>query len=487
MPKAATAHKSGPRVRVSKASEVKKPRRRRITFPDYHSALKYLTERVDIERIRPSRIDPKVFKLDRMRHMLEAMGNPHESLRCVHVAGTNGKGSIVAMTTSCLRKCGYTVGSYTSPHLTDLRERISINGQLISYHAFRDVMGQVASAAASLPPRMGEPTFFEVITAAAFAHFADQAVDVAVIEVGLGGRLDSTNVIIPEVAAVGSIGLDHTQILGDTVEKIAAQKAGIFKKGVPALTFQQESKVLEAMRTVATEVGAPLQVVGQDIEFSYRFEVSQQLGPHTRVGLSTERCSFEHVPVPLPGEHQALNCGLVLAIIDSLVERGFELPESKVMAGLEETQVPGRMEMAWKAPRILLDGAHNPPALTALMKTIGAHVPYDSLIVIFGCAADKDVDEMLRRLSLGADKVLFTRVKNNPRAADPRDLHRRFVDLAGKMSQVCETLEEALATAVKAAGRDDLVCITGSFYLVGEAKRVLAEREQQRTGKVEKA
>lgn len=451
-------------------------RRKGVTFANYHAAVKFLFDRIDIERTRVSRIDPAVFKLDRMRALLEGLDNPHESLRCVHIGGTNGKGSIAAMVTSCLRECGYAVGTYTSPHLVDLRERIALNGTIISHHAFTELMGQVATAAEALPEKLGQLTFFEVITALALLYYAEQAVDVAVIEVGLGGRLDSTNVITPEVAAVGAVSLDHTQILGDTVEKIAAEKAGIFKKGVPALTFQQDAKIIAAMREVAEKNGATFQVVGDDIEFSLRFESSPQLGPHTRVGLSTPRNVYEHVPTPLPGEHQAMNTGLALAILDKLADRGFELPEGKVISGLEKTVLPGRMEIMWTQPRIMIDGAHNPAAVGALVRSIGAHVSYDSMVVIFGCASDKDVDEMLRRLATGADKVIFTKSKGNPRACDPVELAKRFNEVASKMCQVAPTLEEALSTGVRAAGREDLILITGSFYLAGEAKKLLGDK-----------
>lgn len=453
-----------------------KKRSKAFAFPDYKTALKWVYDRVDIERTRLSRVDPKVFKLDRMRKIMEHLGNPEQSLRCVHVAGTNGKGSICAMLTACLRECGYTVGTYTSPHLIDIRERITINDHMVSYAQFMDSLARVAEAVDALPPRLGPATFFEVVTAAAFVHFAEQAVDVAVIEVGLGGKLDSTNIITPDVALVGAIGKDHTQLLGATTELIAEQKAGIFKPGVPALTIQQEAPVIAAMRRVAESVGAQFEVVGGDVEFSCRFEANPPLGPHMRVGLTTPRVTFEHVPVPLQGEHQAQNCGLVLAAIDKLAERGFEAPEHKVIAGLEKTRLPGRMELAWRQPKVLLDGAHNAQAVTALVKSVGAHVQYDSMIVIFGCAADKDMDAMLSAVSMGADKVIFTRTKHNPRAALPQELARRFTEVSGKMCQSAETLEDALAIAVRAAGREDLICITGSFYLVGEAKRLLAEK-----------
>lgn len=464
-------------------------KRKAVTFPNYHAAVKFLHDRMDIERTRVSRIDPSVFKLDRMRGILEAMGNPQDSLRTVHIGGTNGKGSICAMVTSCLRECGYTVGTYTSPHLVELRERITINGSMISHSAFTELMGQVATAVEALPEKLGQPTFFEVMTALALAHYAEQAVDLAVIEVGLGGRLDSTNVITPDVAAVGAVSLDHTQILGETVEKIAAEKAGIFKKDRPALTFQQDAKIIAAMREFAERAGAQFQVVGDDIEFSFRFESSPQLGPHTRVGLSSERNVYEHVPTPLPGEHQAMNTGLVLAILDKLAARGFELPEGKVIAGLEKTVLPGRMEIIWRQPRVMIDGAHNPAALGALVRSVGAHVSYDSMVTIFGCAADKDVDEMLRRLATGADKVIFTRSRGNPRACDPAELARRFNEVASKMCQVAPTLEEALSTAVRAAGREDLILVTGSFYLAGEAKKMLTDKAEKadRAAKAEPA
>lgn len=445
-------------------------------FTNYPAAVKFLYDRVNVERTRPQRIDPAMFKLERMERLMSALGNPESSLRTVHVAGTNGKGSVVAMLSACLRKSGYTVGTYTSPHLVDLRERIMINDHMIPHAQMTELAGRVADAAEAIPKKLGVPTFFEVITAIGLLYFSEQAVDVAIIETGMGGRLDATNILTPEVAAVTGIALDHTQFLGGTIGAIAREKSGIFKKGVPALTFKQENEALEAMASAAEAAGAAFEVVGKDIEFSYRFEASPQLGPHTRVGLSTERVVYEHVPVPLAGEHQAMNCGLVLAILDKLIERGFELSDADVIRGLSETKLPGRMEMVWREPRILLDGAHNPTAVQALIRSIGAHVPYDSLVVIFGCSADKDVDELLGKVALGADKVIFTKSRGNPRAADPHDLQRRFHEMSAKMSQVAETLDVALSIAVRAASREDLVCITGSFYLVGEAKKALADR-----------
>lgn len=441
-----------------------------LTYP---TALRYLHERADIERMRTVRYDQKTFKLDRMRDLLERLGNPHEQVRMVHVAGTVGKGSTVAMIAHMLRGCGYTVGQYTSPHLVDVRERVLINGQMIGRTDFTEAMKEVALAARKLE---SEPTFFEIITALAFKHFADQAIDLAVIEVGLGGRLDSTNVITPEVSVICTIDHDHNRLLGPTLPEIAREKAGILKKGVPGLMHEQSPEIEAAIREVAEKVGAPLRVVNKDIEYSARFCATPDLGPHTRVCLFTETSRFEHLPVPLAGEHQAVNCGLALAAVDILRGRGFDCPEEKITAGLAETRVPGRMQVLSERPKILVDGAHNPAAVGALMRCVGAHVPYDSMVCIFGCCADKDVGALLDRVNLGADKVVFTRASSNPRAADPDELQRLFQERSGKMSQVARTFPQALELAISAVSREDLIVVTGSFYLVGDAMKHLHER-----------
>ena len=440
----------------------------------YQAALRWLHDRADIERMRVVRYSDDAFKLDRMRTLLAKLGNPHEQFRSIHVGGTNGKGATVAMLASMLEGCGYTVGRYTSPHLIDVRERISIDGSPIDRAAFTDAMRAVAEASSSLD---SPPTFFEVATAAAFKHFAEQAVDIAVIEVGLGGRLDSTNVITPEVSIITSIDLDHTRLLGATRQEIAREKAGIFKPGVPALAFDLDNPIDAVMRELATQIGAPFKVVNKDIEFSSRFCSSPDLGPHTRVCLYSQTSRLEHLPVPLPGEHQAGNCGLALAAIDILRANGMDCPEEKVTAGLAKTRVPGRMQVVHERPRVLVDGAHNPAAITALMKCAGAHVPYDSMVCVFGCCSDKDVGAMLDRVNLGADKVIFTRSASNPRAMDPDELQRMFAERSGKMSQVGRTLEEALELANRAVSREDVICITGSFYLVGDAIRHFAGKD----------
>jgi dihydrofolate synthase/folylpolyglutamate synthase len=384
------------------------------------------------------------------------------------------------MTAAMLQGCGYAVGQYTSPHLVDVRERIAINGDPIPRSEFTELMKQTAEAAAGLD---SEPTFFELTTAVAFQHFAEQAVDIAVIETGLGGRLDSTNVITPEVSIITQIDHDHAQLLGHSLAKIAREKAGILKRGVPAITCPQDEAAEKVIIEVAEEVGAPLRIINREIEFSYRFGASAGMGPHTRVCLITETSQFMHLPVPLPGEHQAINCALALATIDTLKSAGFEFPEVEMHDGLANTRSPGRMELVWDRPRILVDGAHNAAAIGALMRCVGAHVPYDSMVCIFGCCEDKDVPALLEKVSLGGDKVIFTRAKGNPRAADPEELQKQFQEISGKMSQVARTLPEAIDLASRAVGRDDLICVTGSFYLVGEAKKFLADLAKKKAQK----
>lgn len=441
----------------------------------YQLALRYLDSHMNLERVRVDRANRSVFTLERMLALLAALNDPHRDVRCVHVAGSKGKGSTVEMTAACLGECGYAVGVYTSPHLVHIRERIRLNADPISHARFTQGMARVAQAAVAIEPECGKPTYFELLTALALLHFADQAVDIAVIETGLGGRLDSTNVIQPEVTAITAIQLEHTEMLGTTLEEIAAEKAGIFKPGVAALTVPQTPEVEAVLRDKAEAAGTRLEMLGREIEFSYRFEASPELGPHARVSLTTERSEYEHLPVPLKGEHQAHNCGLALAILDRLRDRGYETPERAVLLGLATTPANGRMEIAFDDPRIIIDGAHNPESIKALVKAIGAHMKYDSMVVIFGCAEDKDVDGMLRMLALGADKVLFTRSSENPRAIDPKELQRRFAEISPKMTQVVPKLKEAINTAHKAIGRDDLICVTGSFYLAGEAKKMLQD------------
>jgi dihydrofolate synthase/folylpolyglutamate synthase len=473
-----TSKRTSTTKRTTRAPQAAAAAKSAAGINNYSSALRWLYEHTDHERMRVIRYNPTTFNLERMKKLLKVLDNPQKSLRFVHIAGTKGKGSTVAMLASMLQACGYTIGAYTSPHLIDIRERIQVNGHMISHADLTDLLKLVKDKTASFAA--DKPTFFEIMTAIAIRYFADQAVDLVVLETGMGGRLDSTNVVTPEVCGITQISYDHMNVLGSKLTQIATEKAGIMKKGVPCITVEQDSAVTKTLRQAALDAGTELLVCGKEIDFSYRFESNRELGPHTRVCLNTPNGNYDHLPVPLKGEHQALNCGLALAILDKLREKGFKTPEEKIIEGLSNTKIPGRMELAWTEPRILLDGAHNAASVQALIRAIGAHVPYDSLVVIFGCGEDKDVIGMLKQINLGADKVIFTKAKANPRAMEPEDLLQRFNEVSGKMAQTAPSLEDALNLAARAVGREDLICVTGSFYLVGETKKHLADLAAKR-------
>ena len=459
-------------VTVTRSKEAGKLTARKRPARTYESALKYIFAQTDYEQMLRVRYNRDTFSLDRMRLLLQKLGNPHQKLRSVHIAGTKGKGSTATMLASMLRACGHKVGLYTSPHICDIRERIVVDGQMISQAA----LARLISRAEPIIEKMSEdkPTFFEIFTALAFCHFAAEQVDIAVVETGLGGRLDSTNVLRPIVCGLTSISMDHMHQLGNTLSQIATEKAGIFKPDIPAVSVPQSSEAKKVLRKVAKEIGAQLMFTAEDIEFSYRVESSRKDGCQARICLTTPRSKFEHLPVPLLGEHQALNCGLALALLDQLKAHGFEIDDQKAITGLAATYVPGRMEMIRTNPRILVDGAHNAASIQALIRAIGQHIPCDSMVMIFGCAADKDIGGMMEQIATGADKVIFTKSSNNPRAAKPEELAEIYTERCGREAQVTENLTQALRVAGSAVSREDIITITGSFYLVGEAKMILA-------------
>lgn len=439
----------------------------------YKAALSFLFSNTNYESAKRLRYNKDTFNLDRMYQLLHSIGDPHEKLTSVHVAGTKGKGSTCMMLSEMLISTGYKVGLYTSPHVLDLRERIRVNHRIVSERAMVRLVKKVAPVVEKMAD--DPPTFFELMTGMAFLHFVDEKVDFAVIEAGLGGRLDSTNVLQPEAVGITSLSIDHQMLLGDTLSKIAKEKAGIFKKGVPAVSVMQDTEAMRVLRREANHVGAPLRFTGKDIDFSCRFESSRSLGPHNRICLTTPTSKFEHLPVPAFGEHQAINCGLALSLLDCLKMRGFKINDEQAISGLANTKLPGRMEMICQDPRILIDGAHNAASIRALIQATGQHIPYDSLIVIFGCCEDKDVAGMLDQLQYGADKVIFTSIPS-PRSMRPEELSEMYTDLCGKMCQTASTLPEALRIAKPAFTVGDLICITGSFYLVGQAKQMFESK-----------
>jgi len=464
----ATGTRKTSRKTAARTGSRKKPAR------TYDSALKYLFSQTDYEQMLRVRYNRDTFSLDRMRLLLKSLGNPHTKIRSVHIAGTKGKGSTATMLAVMLQACGHRVGLYTSPHVCDVRERITINGDKIAQIALARLICKVEPIIEKMAD--DKPTFFEIFTAMAFQHFADSTVDIAVVECGLGGRLDSTNVLEPDVIGLTSISMDHMHQLGNSLSAITAEKAGVLKSGTTAISVQQVPEAKGVLMRVAREAKADLRFTGEDIDFSYRVESSREAGCHTRVCLTTPRSKFEHLTVPLQGEHQALNCGLALALLDELKNQGMEIDDQRAIEGLEGVYVPGRMEMIHDDPRILVDGAHNAASIQALIRAIGQNIPYDSMVMVFGCAGDKDIPGMIDQIAKGADKVIFTRAAGNTRAATPRQLAEAYEEQSGRVAQIAETLLDAIRTAHSAVSREDIICICGSFYLVGEAKQLLADR-----------
>jgi len=454
-----------------KRSTEKKTAPRQIR--NFRSAVSYLDSLTNHERNARIPYNSNNFGLARVNRLLAALGHPERDFKSVHIAGTKGKGSTATMLAEMLRPCNMTVGLYTSPHILSVRERIMVDGEMISESNFAKAIAAVA--AVTTKARVPQPTYFEVLTVAAFHHFSVHDVDIAVVETGLGGRLDATNVITPEAVGITSVSYDHLAQLGTDLVSIATEKAGIMKKGVPAISAPQRPSVKEALMRAAEQIGAPLRFADEEVDFSYRFEFSRSHGRHARICLTTPTSRFEHLHVPLLGQHQAMNCALALGLLDALKGRGFAIEDQKAVAGLQNVRLRGRMEMLSEDPRILVDAAHNAASISALMRAIGQNITYDSMVVIFGCHKDKDIPGMIRQIQLGADKIIFTST-NSPRSADPAELAAEYTEHSGKMAQVAPRLEDALQIALGAVSREDLICITGSFYLVAEAIKTVTPK-----------
>ncbi|MFZ0035093.1 MAG: folylpolyglutamate synthase/dihydrofolate synthase family protein [Sedimentisphaerales bacterium] len=471
MPKSVkTTGKKQAKKRTPKVAKVESKK----AFRSYKEAINYLYARTDYEKETGLRYNITTFNLNRMEKLLSLVGKPHKKIATVHIAGTKGKGSTATMLARMLEANGYKVGLYTSPHVVHLHERIAVNSEMISDREMLGLLNRIYAPVEKMA-KTDAPTFFEIMTVMAFMHFADVKTDIAVIETGLGGRLDSTNVIKPEVVGITSLSIDHQHQLGKTLESIAKEKAGIFKRGVPIVSAPQEPEAMQVLKSHAAAVKAPLSVTGKDIDFSCRFETSRENGPHMRVCLATPTSKFEHLRVPLHGQHQAINCGLALAMLDKLKSSGYEIDNEKAVKGLSNVWLAGRMEMIYDDPRIMIDGAHNAASIEALIQAIGQNIPYDSMVIIFGCNNDKDIAGMLDKLQYGADKVIFTR-SSSAKAMPPEELADMYNEICGKMCQSAVSLGEALRLARSAVSKEDLICITGSFYLVGDAKKRFENR-----------
>lgn len=422
--------------------------------------------------------------LDSMDRFLEALGNPHHRLPCIHIGGTNGKGSVGAALLSILSQAGYKVGFYTSPHLSSVRERFRIGAEYISEHEF-------AAIATHIKKTLNDDriTYFEFTTAMAMLWFADRHVNLAILEVGLGGRLDATNVITPLVSVITNVSMDHEQHLGNTLKKIAAEKAGIIKAGVPVVSGVAEDDSLRTVAAVCDKLQSPLHLLGRD------FSATPDPGGKALWSYSgirptgtTERRVRTGLPISMKGDYQLGNAAMALATLE-LVQTSLPVGKADIREGLRCFRWPGRLEEFWRDRQgriwptpaagekngrchFLLDGAHNPAGAQTLGKALRNDFSFDRLILVWAAMADKDLSSTLLEIAPLADTIIFTRPESE-RSAPPDQLRKLLPPEQAKQSVCAATVDKALERAEKKAGNRDLICVAGSLYLVGRARQML--------------
>ena len=473
---------------------------------EYRQAIGRLLSLVDAERNRITGPRQKaIYNLERMERFAERLGSPHRRVPALHIAGTKGKGSTAAMGEAALRAAGYSTGFYSSPHLHTFRERLRRNGQPVSESVFARLVaelwplrqpgppgapatpdGQPAAANPVDPARLSTPggpvdpegpaeatTLFEFLTGMAFCCFADDAVDLQVIEVGLGGRLDATNVLDAAVAVITSVSLDHTQVLGDTVGEIAADKAGIIKPGAVAVIAPQSPEALAPLLAACERVDARPILVGRDVIWEPQPPAGNPPSPGNlrRQGLRVYglRHTYE-LELPLLGEYQQENAATAVAALEAVAEaQGFEVPPEAVAAGLAAVSWPCRMEVLAERPLVVADGAHNPYSVDSLLRSLPDSLPHRRLLVVAGFSRDKNVAEMAGSLAAAASGPVFAAASRHPRSLPPDELAQLFRQY-GAEAIPAATPAQALAMARSQATEDDLILATGSLFLAAEVR-----------------
>lgn len=477
-------------------------------FPDivdHDSALAYLFGRIDYERADKFPRLSRGLNLDRMRELVSRLGDPQQRFPVVHVAGTKGKGSTSGMIAAVLTASGYRTGLYTSPHVDGVEERLQIDGCRCGADEFVDLIRQIRVVVDALDReyKTGDegkpgPTYFEITTAAALLHFARHQVEMAVLEVGLGGRLDSTNICRPEVAVITSISFDHMRQLGNTLASIAGEKAGIIKPGVPVVTGVTDPEPLDVIRQTALRLDCECYIASQQFHHRYRGtqlptweSASCAVGPHGWSEFDywedTEGVGhkLDGLRTGLLGRHQAANAAVAVATLGRLRQRGWRAEEAAIREGLWGVDMPARTEVLQQRPTVILDAAHNVASARALIEVIRETCPRAETgrrILVFAASQDKDVAAMLRLLLAEFDAVILTRFLNNPRAADPLRLLRtaeRIVADAGIDS--CRLIArdnstEAWNLARSLAADTDVICVAGSFFLASELRALIPQR-----------
>jgi dihydrofolate synthase/folylpolyglutamate synthase len=440
---------------------------------NYRQSLEYIYSFSDYETTHKLR-DSVSYDLRRVFELMSLLGNPHLKAQTIHIAGTKGKGSVAAMVSSVLTASGYKTGLYTSPHLIDIRERFQVDGEMITEAEFTAIINEIKPAVDEVNSRAayGLLTTFEVMTALSFVFFANHNTDFQVVEVGLGGRLDATNVVSSEVCIITPVNLDHTDVLGDTIGKIAAEKAGIIKPGVPVVCAPQTDEAMHIIENRCLEHHARLIKVGTDITWQ-----DTGFNPEKLQIIIRGRLNDYRLAVPLLGFCQMENAATAVGALEVLIDKGFGISTLSIGQGMSRVKWPGRFQIVSKKPLIVIDGAHNVLSARELKKSLlyyykdffpqaGSQSPA-STILIFGASADKDVKGMISGLAPLFDDIIITRSRH-PRSMEVSLLQEEFLK-QGRKVQEAGDVGKAIELARRQAPNNALICITGSLFVAGDA------------------
>ena len=424
--------------------------------------MKQAMKKMAIDKMDQMQID---LGLERMLQLMERLGNPHRQFKSIHIAGTNGKGSTAVFIASILKEGGYKTGLYTSPHLEKFNERVQISGELIADHEVESISAEIKSAAKGLPA--GELTYFELTTALAFLYFARKKVDLAVIEVGLGGRLDATNIISPLLSVITPVALDHADYLGSTLSSVAAEKGGIIKKEVPFIIGRQEKEVEGILRKIGSDKASKVYSLNSDFDFMEAGD-----GIFDFRGLEG---NIKGLQTSLYGRHQMENAALALAAVEVLNRYQYSIDESALREGIKGAFWPGRFEVLSEDPHIILDGAHNPAGARRLAEALNEKFGGDKGVLVAGFMDDKDYCGMLKELSPCASHLILTKPQQE-RSFDPQMAMEGARKIANHSNViVIPSMKDAINEGIMLAKDKRFIIITGSLYGVGEARGILKE------------
>ncbi len=427
----------------------------------YNLALDYIYSFVDYSLKHSSELAKADFNLDRMRALMIELGIPQDQYPIIHVAGTKGKGSVSALCASALKAAGYRVGLYTSPHLLDYCERIQIGGESISHSGFIDLVGQIRSAVSKIP----KLTTFEITTALGFLYFAQQKVNAAVVEVGLGGRLDATNVVIPKVSVITSLSYDHMAVLGNTLAQIAREKAGIIKPGVPVVSAPQKEEALEVLMRIAKERNVPFTLIGRDVAFR---SISHSLDGQSLELVDKLRSSTLNLQMPLLGVHQVENAATAYA---ALRTTGMNIPDTTVQKGFEQVKWPARFEVVRRKPPVIFDSAHNQDSFARLRQALDDYFPNLPVYLIFGASEDKNIPGMFLEIKPKVRRLFVTK-SAHPRALEAEKI-QELARQADIPNELAATVDVAVSRALEMSEKDgSIVLSAGSMFVTAE---VMAE------------